>query len=75
MEAPVQLLDQLRQILVAQCSPWKTRDEAAAYLKISVEQFDKLVAKGRVARRYCVASPRFRVEELDELITEEKERL
>lgn len=69
------VLAQLRTLLVTQESPWKTREEAAAYLKISVEQFDKLVAKGRVKRRYCVASPRFKTEDLDELITEEKQKL
>lgn len=69
---PIQLLDQLKEILLAQCSPWKTREEAAAYLKLSVEQFDKIVAAGRVKRHYVVSSPRFKTEDLDKVVSKEK---
>lgn len=75
METPIQLLDQLKAILIAQASPWKNREEAAAYLKLSVEQFDKLVAAGRVKRSYCVSSPRFKTEDLDRVVTREKNPL
>jgi hypothetical protein len=74
-ESTLNLLEKLQEIIQAQASPWKTREEAAAYLKLSVLQFDKLVARGRIKRNYCVSSPRFRTEDLDRLITKEKNPL
>lgn len=53
-------------------SPWRTREGAAAYLGCSVDLIDKLAAKGILARRYLVKSPRFKTSDLDRVVMKEK---
>jgi excisionase family DNA binding protein len=51
-------------------TPWLTRREAAEYVRVSLETFDRWVAAGRV-RKHKVAdiqSVRFHREELDALM-------
>ena len=45
-----------------------TRSEAAAYLRISVRQLNRIVASGRIAFYRVGSSPRFSADQLDDYL-------
>jgi excisionase family DNA binding protein len=51
---------------------WMSRTEAAAYLRCSLRQVDRYVEDGKLTRHKLGRSTRFRVKQLDALLTPEQ---
>jgi excisionase family DNA binding protein len=51
-------------------TPWRTRQEAAAYLRVTLNTFDRWVGAGRLRRYYPdgLQTPRFKVSDLDDMM-------
>jgi hypothetical protein len=71
MEVAEALAD-IRSMLTALSSPWRTRKEAADHLRVSVSSIDYLAGTGKLPRKFLAGSPRFHVDDLNKLVSSEK---
>jgi len=68
------LIDELRSDIRGMASPWMTRNEAAAFLKVDPSTINKLVGRGKLQKYELsdTGTPRFNREDIEALIQKAK---
>jgi hypothetical protein len=71
VEALAERVEQLEAQLTAAGppqTPWRTRQQAAEHIPVSLRQFDRLHKEGRITAHYGTGRPLFHIDELDAMV-------